>query len=158
VLDIGTGTGILIPNLSKAVGFSGQVVAIDFAEKMVEESKRKYATLSNVRIELKNAEELDYPSRYFDAVTCFGMFPHIQNKMKALTSINNVLKVNGKFMIAHALGSKALNKMHRKEHSIVAHDSLPSKTTITKLLKRCRFNLEYFEDKPKSYLCISTKD
>jgi hypothetical protein len=85
------------------------------------------------------------------------MFPHIQNKMKALASINNVLKVDGKFMIAHTLGSKELNEMHRRESSIVSHDSLPSKTEMMKLLKSCGFNIEHFEDNPKSYLCISTK-
>ena len=36
VLDVGTGTGILIPFLLKAVGSSGFITAVDFAENMVE--------------------------------------------------------------------------------------------------------------------------
>ena len=36
ILDVGTGTGILIPFLLQEVGASGHIVAIDFAAKMVE--------------------------------------------------------------------------------------------------------------------------
>jgi demethylmenaquinone methyltransferase/2-methoxy-6-polyprenyl-1,4-benzoquinol methylase len=135
VLDVGTGTGILIPTLAKAVGNSGLVVAVDFAEKMVETSKRKYSGLSNVKIEIKNAENLDYPVGYFDAVICFGMFPHIQNKEKALARMSFVLKSKGKLMIAHALGSKELNELHSREAPLIANDILPSKREMSKLLK-----------------------
>ena len=157
VLDVGTGTGILVPTLSKAVGFSGLVVAVDFAEKMIQECSRKHANLSNVRIELGNVEELDYQSGFFDAVTCFGIFPHIVNKEKALARINRVLKVSGKLMIAHALGSQELNEMHHKEASVIAHDRLPSRTEMMKVLRGNGFSVKYFEDEPRIYLCIATK-
>ena len=157
VLDVGTGTGILIPTLSKAVGPLGLVVAIDFAEKMVEECVHKYAQLSNVRIEFGNIEEFSYQSGFFDAVTCFGMFPHIKYKEKALNNISRVLKADGKLMIAHTLGSKELNELHRKASSTVVHDSLPSKTLMLKLLRENGFGVEFFEDRPRSYLCIATK-
>lgn len=157
VLDVGTGTGILIPTLSKAVGNSGIVVAVDFAEKMVEASKRKYSDLPNVKIELENAEVLDYPASDFDAVTCFGMFPHIQNKEKALARINRVLKPKGKLLIAHALGSKELKELHSKEAPPIADDTLPSKARMSKLLKNNGFLIEFFEDQPRAYVCIATK-
>jgi demethylmenaquinone methyltransferase/2-methoxy-6-polyprenyl-1,4-benzoquinol methylase len=157
VLDVGTGTGILIPTLAQAVGNSGLVVAVDFAEKMVEASKRKFCNLPNVKIELKNVENLDYPSGYFDAVACFGMFPHIQNKKRALAEISYVLKTKGKLMIAHALGSKELRELHSKEAPLIAHDVLPSKTEMSKMLKNSGLEIDYFEDQPKSYICISIK-
>jgi len=157
VLDVGTGTGILISTLAKAVGISGLVVGVDFAEKMVETSKRKFSELQNVRFELRNVEELDYPVGYFDAVTCFGMFPHIENKERALTKIHRVLKSKGKFMIAHTLSSKELRELHSKEAPVIAHDSLPLKVEMSKLLKNSGFVIDYFEDQPRSYICISTK-
>jgi len=76
VLDVGTGTGILIPFLQQAIGPSGSITAIDYSEKMVQICKSKYAHLKNVSIELQNVEELNLPSESFDAVTCFG-FSHI---------------------------------------------------------------------------------
>ena len=36
VLDLGTGTGALIPSLIRAVGSFGSVTAIDYAEKMIQ--------------------------------------------------------------------------------------------------------------------------
>jgi len=36
-------------------------VAVDFAEKMVEICRRKYSGFSNVKIELQNVEEFDFP-------------------------------------------------------------------------------------------------
>jgi ubiquinone/menaquinone biosynthesis C-methylase UbiE len=157
VLDVGTGTGTLIPTLSKAVGNSGLVVAVDFAEKMIEVSKRKYSNIPNVKIELENVEELNYPVGYFDAVICFGMFPHIQNKEKALAKINCVLKTKGKLMIAHALSSRELTELHSKEAPLIANDVLPSKIEMAELLKNSGFVVLYFEDNPRSYICISTK-
>jgi ubiquinone/menaquinone biosynthesis C-methylase UbiE len=157
VLDVGTGTGILIPFLSKAVGDSGLVVAIDFSEKMVEVSTQKFSALSNVRIELKNAEELDYPKSFFDAVICFGVFPHIQNKEKALTEMNNVLKSKGKLLIAHALGSKELNQMHGKEAPLLSGDILQPEREVRKLLSKHGFKVEYVEDKSDRYLCLSIR-
>ncbi len=156
VLDVGTGTGILIPTLAKAVGSSGLVVGVDFAEKMVEASKRKYSELRNVKFELVNIEELDYPAGFFDAVTCFGMFPHIQNKERALDKMHHALKLKGKLMIAHALSRRELRELHSREPQ-VAHDGLPSKAGMTKLLKNCGFSIDYFEDRPGSYICISHK-
>ncbi len=157
VLDVGTGTGILIPFLAKAVGDLGMVVAVDFSEKMVEAAKQKFSALPNVRIELKNAEELDYLDCYFNAVMCFGVFPHIQNKEKALEGIHRLLKPKGKLLIAHALGRKELNCMHRKETPFLAKDILPTERQMVKLLKNYGFEVAYIEDQPEHYLCFSTK-
>ena len=80
VLDVGTGTGILIPFLLKAIVPTGHVTAIDYAEKMIWRCRSKYGHLSNVSFEVQNIEQLDFPSESFDAVTCFGLFPHLEKK------------------------------------------------------------------------------
>lgn len=87
ILDVGTGTGVLIPFLLQAIGSSGSITAVDYAQKMVEKCKSKYSHLPNVAIEVQDVEELNYPES-FDAATCFGLFPHLENKEKALYNIN----------------------------------------------------------------------
>ena len=156
VLDVGTGTGILIPFLVEAVGSTGHVTAIDFAEKMVEACKAKYVGLPNVNIVVQQVENLDFPSETFDAVTCFGLFPHLENKQKALNQMNRVLKPSGKLIIVHALSSKEL-KAHHRNAAVVAHDALPDETEMKQLLEQAGFIEVQITDKPGSYVCFSTK-
>ena len=156
VLDVGSGTGILIPFLLEAVGSTGHVTAIDFAEKMVEACKAKYANLPNVNIAVQQVENLDFPPETFDAVTCFGLFPHLENKEKALSQMNRVLKPGGKLIIAHALSSNELRAHHRNA-AVVAHDALPDEAEMKQLLEQTGFTEVQITDKPGSYVCMSTK-
>jgi ubiquinone/menaquinone biosynthesis C-methylase UbiE len=157
VLDVGTGTGILIPSLVQAVGPSGLIVAVDFAEKMVEICRRKYSGLPNVKVELQDVEELDFPPDCFDAITCFGLFPHIENKQKALFEMNRVLKRKGKLIISHALSSNEIREIHRNASSVVANDVMPIKEEMNHLLKNAGFVMCHIEDEPGCYLCVATK-
>ena len=157
ILDIGTGTGILIPFLLDAVGSKGHVTAVDFAEKMVEVCKTKYANNPNLTVMVQNAENLQFPNESFDAVTCFGLFPHLENKELALKQFNNVLKLGGKLVIAHALSSQEIRSHHHNAAAVVAHDELPSETEMRKMLKKAGFENVEITDKPSCYLCMSNK-
>ena len=68
--------------------------------------------LPNVTFTVQQVEKLDFQSQTFDAVTCFGLFPHIENKEEALRQISRVLKTNGKLIIAHALSSEEIKAHH----------------------------------------------
>lgn len=41
ILDVGTGTGVLIPSLSQRVTGTGRIKAVDMAEKMIQVAKQK---------------------------------------------------------------------------------------------------------------------
>jgi ubiquinone/menaquinone biosynthesis C-methylase UbiE len=156
ILDVGTGTGVLIPFLLEAVGPTGQVTAIDYAEKMIEVCNAKYADVPNVSVAVKRVENLDFPSEFYDAITCFGLFPHLENKEAALAQLNRVLKPGGKLIIAHALSSTEIIAHHRRS-SVVAHDALPDKTEMKRLLKRAGFTGIHITDEPGCYVCLSNK-
>ena len=155
VLDVGTGTGILIPFLLKAVGSTGHVTAVDYAEKMAEICNLKYAGVSNVWVAVQRVENLDFPSKSFDAVTCFGLFPHLEDKEAALAQLNRVLKPGGKLIIAHALSSIEI-KAHHRNALVVSHDVLPERTEMRRLLKQAGFNGIHITDEPGCYVCLST--
>lgn len=157
VLDVGTGTGVLIQYLVKAVGSSGEITAIDYSKKMVNVCRTKYSHLKNVKIKIGNIEEDIFPSETFDAITCFGVFPHIDNKHKVLQKMNCALKQGGKLVIAHALSSKELKNHHKKASKQVAHAMLPTKTKMVQLLKHADFKEISIKDEPGCYLCISHK-
>jgi len=85
------------------------------------------------------------------------VFPHIENKQKTLQNINNLLKSNGKLVIAHALGSEELNAHHKKVSKQVAPAMLPKKPEMTKLLEQAGFTRISIKDEPGCYLCIAHK-
>jgi len=157
ILDVGTGTGVLIPYLIQAVGPAGSVTAIDCSENMIQICKTKHSHLKNVTVELKNIEEDAFPTESFDSVICFGLFPHLENKEKALQNINHTLKPSGKLVIAHALSSEELKAHHNNASSAVVHDMLPEEAEMTQLLEQTGFTGISIKDEPGCYLCIAHK-
>jgi ubiquinone/menaquinone biosynthesis C-methylase UbiE len=157
VLDVGTGTGVLIPYLAKEVGASGSVTAVDFSENMVKVCKTKHSHLRNVTVELKNIEEDTFPPETFDAVVCFGVFPHLENKQKVLQNISQMLKPDGTLIIAHALSSEELKKHHNNASTAVMHDLLPEMPEMKRLLEQTGFTEISIKDEPGLYLCTAHK-
>ena len=157
ILDVGTGTGILIPHIIRAVGPTGSVTAIDYSENMIKICKTKHSHLKNVSIKLGNIEETAFSTESFDAVICFGVFPHLENKEKALRNINRILKSSGKLVIAHALSSEELKTHHNNASSTVMHDVLPEEAEMKKLLEQTGFTEVSIKDELGCYLCIAHK-
>ena len=157
ILDVGTGTGVLIPYLIQAVGAAGSVTAIDYSEKMIQICKTKHSNLKNVSVELKNIEEDAFPTESFDAVICFGLFPHLENKEKALRNMNHILKLGGILIIAHALSSEELKAHHNGASSSVLHDVLPEEAEMIQLLEQTGFAEIRIKDELGCYLCIAYK-
>ena len=157
ILDAGTGTGVLVPYLSKEVGPSGSITAIDYAEEMVKICISKHSWIQNLKVEIQDVENLPYPSNSFDAVTCFGLFPHLENRAKALSQLNRVLKKGGKLVIAHALSSSEIKAHHKDASLAVAEDKLPEEEEMNRLLKNAGFINIYIRDEPGCYLCTSNK-
>jgi ubiquinone/menaquinone biosynthesis C-methylase UbiE len=157
VLDVGTGTGVLIPYLSREVGQSGLITALDFSENMIQACKTKYSHLTNVTVQVGNIEEVVFPPETFDAVVCFGVFPHIENKENALKNINQLLKPAGVLIIAHALSSEELKTHHKNASASVCRDMLPELPKMKQLLKKTGFTGIRIKDEPGCYLCIAHK-
>ena len=102
VLDLASGTGEPALSLAKAVGPQGRVVATDLVPEMLEFAKENAAAqrISNIDFRLADAEQLPFPDREFDRVTCrFGImfFPDIA---KAMSEIRRVLKPGGRVCFA----------------------------------------------------------
>jgi len=157
VLDVGTGTGVLIPYLIKAIGPSGSVTAIDFSEKMIQKCKTKYAHIKNVTAKVGNIEDIAFPAESFDSVICFGVFPHLENKEKTLQNINRILRPASQLIIAHALSSEELKAHHKKFLEHIAHSEIPEKIEMIRLLEQTGFVEVHIKDKPGCYLCVARK-
>ncbi len=73
VLDLGCGTGDLALAALEKVGTQGEVIGLDFSEKMLSAAAERYKKLGlngghNFKLVLKRAEELPLPAEPYDAV------------------------------------------------------------------------------------------
>lgn len=133
VLDVGTGTGILVPYLVERVGPSGTIVAVDIAEGMlaVAKSRHKQRNLSFIHSDI-----LDAPlaKERYDHVICFSVFPHFSDKGNAVNILGSYLKAGGRLTICHSRNREAVNSFHRNSHPAVAEDYLPDLDAVKELL------------------------
>jgi len=133
ILDVGTGTGILLPFIKEAIGPKGNLVAMDFSFKMLEQARLHQIPNENVLINA-SVEAIPFHSDRFDRVTCFSAFPHFPNKARALHEMVRVLKKGGKLFIAHLHSVEEINQFHQRVGGPVSHDFLPSPDQIQGLM------------------------
>lgn len=124
ILDVGTGTGILIPSLYKRVTGSGKIKAVDMAEKMIEVARKKNS-FENVVFECKDILKKDNDEEYYDYIICYSMFPHFHCKEEAVEKLSRKLKRGGKLTICHSQSREAINKLHKRVDDTVKEDNLP---------------------------------
>jgi ubiquinone/menaquinone biosynthesis C-methylase UbiE len=132
VLDVGTGTGILLPLLREAIGSTGKLMAMDFSFKMLEQAKQRKG--EGVLIHA-SVEAIPIRADQFDRVTCFSAFPHFPNKSRALFEMVRVLRRGGKLFIAHLHSVEEINQLHQKIGGPIGHDLLPHPERIRNLMR-----------------------
>ncbi|MFQ3675809.1 MAG: class I SAM-dependent methyltransferase [Endomicrobiia bacterium] len=151
VLDVGCGTGILLPYLKKNVGQGGIVFALDFSKKMLNIAKKKYGNIC--KYVCADASATSFEDNSFDKIICFNVFPHFPNKSKVLKEFFRILKKNGVLIITHADSRKNINKHHMKISGVVKKDFMPDDKKIISLLKSAGYqNLCVYNKKTYYYL------
>ena len=83
VLDVGCGTGVLVPYLQHIVGADGTIEGLDYAEAMIAKGKEKFASLPGITFTVGNVLTCDLRENAYDAVTCLNFYPHIQRSGQA---------------------------------------------------------------------------
>ncbi|NGX99213.1 MAG: class I SAM-dependent methyltransferase [Candidatus Afipia apatlaquensis] len=156
VLDVGTGTGVLIPYLTALVGANGSIVAVDASDKMLEVAKSKYH-FSNVSFVCGDVLESNIPKNYFDSIICYSVFPHFQDKQKAIKIISQYLKKEGKFIICHSQSREHINNIHRNVSEAVAKDDLPDADTIKEYFLNSYMNVICKIDNSDMFVIIAQK-
>jgi len=156
VLDIGSGTGVLLPFLIAELGDEGKVVALDFSAEMLGQAQAK--NFQPV-VGFAQADVLAIPlaDKSVDLAICNSAFPHFNNKVKALKEIARVLRNNGRLVICHAMSREILNRLHQSIGGIVAGDLLPDESQLRGLIKQAGLKITHFEDGPERYLVIAEK-
>lgn len=155
VLDIGSGTGIMIPYIEDKVGEEGRVTALDIAENMLRVSKRKhkYDNLSFVNEDFLNFTALET----YDVIIAYSCYPHFKDKEKFFKKAYELLKAEGILVIAHIESKDAINNRHRGIEEKIKSHMLPPVEELCEFIEGFNFKKIHIEDSEEYYIYIGKK-
>lgn len=156
ILDLGTGTGVLLPFLSERIGPDGSITAVDYSEGMLGRAIKKFSNLNpkpeflNIDFENENIEGT------FDHIMLFCVYPHLHTPVDTLKWMKAVnLSPNGEIVIAFPTSEDFINNIHREKHS--ESDILPPAQILAERLKAAGLNAKVLNADSKSYIISITK-
>ncbi|MDE6479081.1 MAG: class I SAM-dependent methyltransferase [Muribaculaceae bacterium] len=155
VLDLGTGTGVLLPYLSEIVGPEGHVTAIDLSEGMLSIARKKYGHLENVEFLRLDFEEEQIPGKY-DVALLYSVYPHLHapaDTIEWLFKMN--MKPDGRIVIAFPSDEEFINNIHHERKA--EHDHLPPAHVLAEMIRNWGFRAEVLAATPDEYI-VETKN
>jgi ubiquinone/menaquinone biosynthesis C-methylase UbiE len=102
IIDVACGTGLVSFRAAAATGYSGFVLGTDISDKMIElaDNTSKGNSISNIRFERMDAEELKINDEEFDVAICALGLMYSPNPVNALKEMYRVLKKGGICIVA----------------------------------------------------------
>ena len=155
VLDVGSGTGVLVPLLLEATDGEGQIVAADLSGEMLRRAQAKGHPVAYVQ---GDAQRLPFLAETFDWIICNAVFPHFPDKRCALGEVSRVLREGGRLAICHTASRQAINEFHRSVGGVVAHDTIPDEKAMRQLLREAGLGEVMVWDEPDRYLALGQRD
>ena len=157
ILDVGTGTGIMIPFYEKYL-LNGSVVAVDYSEKMIELTRLKYPEKEHPKISylVSDVYDLKYDAE-FDLVVCYSCFPHFVDPRLAIKILSRALKKGGCLAVAHSDSAKKINGLHMTSGVEVGNDLLPSMELLKQMMKERGLEVTFERNDENYFICIARK-
>ena len=140
VLDVGTGTGVLIPYMHQAIGAKGAIAAVDFSGKMLDIARKKYP-FGNIEYLQADVEKLRLDNEY-DGIICYSVFPHFTDQEKVVQHLASGLKKSGQLVVCHSESREAINKRHQRESEEVRECRLPTMDQLRRMMEKAGLSVE----------------
>jgi len=156
VLDIGTGTGVLVPHILREIGAQGRLLALDVSGQMLREARTRFRA-GNVLFVQADVHRLCARDATFDCVICNAAFPHFEDRALSLREMNRVLRRGGMLVISHPIGREAVNARHRAAGGPVGEDRVPLPEAMSRLLAASGIADVAVIDEPEFYLARGRK-
>lgn len=150
ILDLGTGTGILVP-LIQEYG-PEKIFACDLSDAMLELLKEHYAYAETI---LGDARDLTLADACIDVVFMNACYPNIVDKGATFANISRMMKPGGRMVISHPMGKSFVEAL--KEKSPFPLDDFPERSRAETLLEPYGFDIRKFIDEPKLYILVAIK-
>lgn len=144
ILDVGTGTGVLIKYLLEKS--PSHIHAVDISENMIAIAKTKY---NDDRVKFTNVDVHQLKESRFDYIFLYSVYPHFQDKDALFSHLKSMLNEDGKIVIAHSQSKEAINSVHR-ENENTKNDKLPP-VEVTAEIMSSYFNTNKMVDNSDMY-------
>lgn len=120
ILDVACGNGSLTIKIAST---GCNMFGMDISEKAITEAKILATEFGlQINFDVGNAENLPYPTNFFDKVISSCALEHFDNDVEALKEISRVLKPKGVFVLSVDSFSYPINRnikeMHKKMHHV----------------------------------------
>lgn len=155
VLDVGTGTGVMIPFYLEAMS-EGHVAAVDYSEAMIAVAKSKNPESERLSYRVQDIYSMTDESEY-DRVVCYSCFPHFPDPIGAIAVLSRALSPGGLLCIAHSSSRDHINAVHREGGEVISADYLPPASIMAKMLMDAALEVVFTRDDDEYYIAIARK-
>lgn len=158
ILDVGTGTGLMIPYLMEFA--PEKVIAMDISAKMLKRVTDKYQDRYGSKLEVlhNDAHGLALDDGSVDVIICNGVFPHFHDKPKAVAELYRVLRPGGRLTVNHFAGKAKINAIHAAAaHELIRNDILDDAQTLAGLMQEIGFIVRETADTEQEFFLLAVK-
>ena len=150
VLDVGSGTGILVPIIRQYR--PKRIYACDLSQKMLDQVRKNYPGVDTL---LADVRDLTLPDASLDVVFINACYPNIADKPGAFANISRMMTPGGRLVISHPLGKRFIDSL--KKTSPFPLDDFPEKIEAEALMPPYRFEIHTCLDEPSLFILVAVK-
>ena len=150
VLDVGAGTGILIPRIRPYR--PGRIIACDLSQKMLDRLRGNYPEVETIRSDVR---DLTLPEDSIDAVFLNACYPNIADKDGAFSNIFRMMRPGGRMVVSHPLGRGFVESLRKS--SPFPLDALPTRSEAERLFPPIGFDIRSLVDEPDLFILVSAR-
>ena len=150
VLDVGTGTGILIPLIQEHGPEA--IFACDLSEAMLLRLQEHYPYAKTL---LGDVRDLTLPNMSIDVVFINACYPNIVDKRGSFANIGRMMNEGGRLVISHPMGKSFID--HLRPGSPFPLDDFPEHPEAESMFKPYGLKVGEFVDEPNLYILMATK-
>ncbi len=151
VLDVGSGTGILLPLIRRYQ--PAHILACDLSEAMLGQLSGKYAYAKTL---LGDVRDIGLPDGSLDVVFVNACYPNIADKAGAFSNLGRMVRSGGRLVISHPLGKSFVEVI--KKGTPFPLDDFPERVEAETLFRAFGFSIKSFVDEPKLYILVLEKE